>query len=63
MKKNRLYCGDNLEILATMEKESVDLIYIDPPFNSLSINFFSVSSVFSVAKNEIHSLCGQTFFC
>jgi DNA modification methylase len=34
MTKNRLYCGDNLEILATMEKESVDLIYIDPPFFS-----------------------------
>jgi DNA modification methylase len=27
MTKNRLYCGDNLEILATLEKESVDLIY------------------------------------
>jgi len=34
MTKNRLYSGDNLEILATMEKESVDLIYIDPPFFS-----------------------------
>jgi len=34
MTRNRLYCGDNLEILATMEKESVDLIYIDPPFFS-----------------------------
>lgn len=26
MTRNRLYCGDNLEILATMEKESVDLL-------------------------------------
>ncbi len=34
MKKNTLYCGDNLEILPTLEKESVDLIYIDPPFFS-----------------------------
>jgi DNA modification methylase len=34
MAKNVLYCGDNLEILATLEKESVDLIYIDPPFFS-----------------------------
>jgi len=34
MSKNRLYCDDNLEVLATMEKESVDLIYIDPPFFS-----------------------------
>ena len=33
-KKNLLYCGDNLEILATMKNESVDLIYIDPPFFS-----------------------------
>ena len=32
--RNKLICGDNLEILATMEKESVDLIYIDPPFFS-----------------------------
>jgi DNA modification methylase len=31
MDKNVLYCGDNLEILATIEKESVDLIYIAPP--------------------------------
>jgi len=26
MVRNRLYCGDNLAILATMEKESVDLM-------------------------------------
>jgi len=29
MTKNRLYCGDNLEILPTMVKESVYLIYLD----------------------------------
>ncbi|MCK4827036.1 hypothetical protein KA005_65485 [bacterium] len=34
MFKNKLICGDNLEILSTMESESVDLIYIDPPFFS-----------------------------
>ena len=26
--------GDNLDVLATMPDESVDLIYIDPPFNT-----------------------------
>jgi DNA modification methylase len=32
---NRLYYGDNLEVLRTKIKdESVDLCYIDPPFNS-----------------------------
>ena len=34
MEKNVLYCGDNLEVLPTMEAESVDLIYIDPLFKS-----------------------------
>jgi site-specific DNA-methyltransferase (adenine-specific) len=31
---NRIYCGDNLPILKSMESKSVDLIYIDPPFNT-----------------------------
>jgi DNA modification methylase len=31
---NRLILGDNLEILKTMAGESVDLIYLDPPFFS-----------------------------
>ncbi len=32
---NRLYYGDNLEILREhVDDESVDLIYLDPPFNS-----------------------------
>lgn len=32
--KDRLILGDNLEILKTLKDESVDLIYIDPPFFS-----------------------------
>ena len=32
--KNKLYFGDNLEILREFESESVDLIATDPPFNS-----------------------------
>ena len=31
-KTNKLICGDNLEELDKLPKESVDLIYIDPPF-------------------------------
>ena len=35
MQKNLVYYGDNLEILRQhIEDESVDLIYIDPPFNT-----------------------------
>ena len=33
--KNRtLWTGDNLDIMRGMNSESVDLIYLDPPFNS-----------------------------
>lgn len=35
MHMNKLYFGDNLDILrAEVADESVDLIYLDPPFNS-----------------------------
>ena len=35
MAKNQLFYGDNLDILRRyVEDESVDLIYLDPPFNS-----------------------------
>lgn len=35
MQTNVIYCGDNLEVLSKyIPEESVDLIYIDPPFNS-----------------------------
>jgi site-specific DNA-methyltransferase (adenine-specific) len=35
IKKNELYCGDNLVMLREhIPDESVDLIYLDPPFNS-----------------------------
>jgi site-specific DNA-methyltransferase (adenine-specific) len=32
---NRLYYGDNLDVLRRhIEDESIDLVYLDPPFNS-----------------------------
>ena len=34
MSTHTIYFGDNLAILRTLESESVDLIYIDPPFNT-----------------------------
>jgi len=35
METNVIYCGDNLEVMPKyIPDESVDLIYIDPPFNS-----------------------------
>lgn len=35
MWKNKLYYGDNLRVLrVSVDDESVDLVYLDPPFNS-----------------------------
>ena len=54
--KNRLYYGDNLEILRNREyfpDECVDLIYLDPPFNSnrnYNVLFKSVSGADSEAQ-------------
>jgi site-specific DNA-methyltransferase (adenine-specific) len=31
---NKIYFGDNLPILREMESESVNIVYIDPPFNT-----------------------------
>ena len=31
---NKIHCGDNLQIMQGMSNESVDLIYLDPPFFS-----------------------------
>ena len=32
--ENRIYFGDNLQILREFTSQSVDLVYLDPPFNS-----------------------------
>jgi len=34
MADNHLFYGDNLDVLSKLPSESVDLIYLDPPFNS-----------------------------
>ena len=34
LEPNRLYYGDNLQVLRTLPSRSIDLIYIDPPFFS-----------------------------
>jgi len=39
---NKLFYGDNLEILRRhIKDESVDLCYIDPPFNSYQLSVIS----------------------
>ena len=47
---NTLYTGDNLYILNGMNSESVDLIYLDPPFNSKRLYSGTKDSVASRAQ-------------
>ena len=34
LKTNVVYCADNLEVMKQLPSDSIDLIYIDPPFNT-----------------------------
>jgi len=55
--KNKLYYGDNLEVLRRYVKdESVDLVYLDPPFNSRQdYNVLFAEKDGSQSSYEIHA--------
>ena len=54
--KNRLFYGDCLDVLKnSIEDESIDLIYIDPPFNSkrnYNVLFESIDMTDTKAQKE-----------
>ena len=47
---NRIYFGDNLEILKSLKSGSIDLIYIDPPFNTGKTQ--KLTSIKTIKSNE-----------
>jgi DNA modification methylase len=50
--KNQLYYGDNLDVLRKhIKDESVDLVYLDPPFNS-NRNYSVIFNKHDVAEDE-----------
>ena len=55
--KNKLYYGDNLEVLQLYVKdESVDLVYLDPPFNSRQdYNVLFAEKDGSQSSSQIHA--------
>jgi len=55
--KNQLYYGDNLEVLRLHVKdESVDLVYLDPPFNSRQdYNVLFAEKDGSQSSSQIHA--------
>jgi 16S rRNA G966 N2-methylase RsmD len=73
---NTLYCGDNLKILRDYIKDdSVDLIYLDPPFNrncNYNVLFKNESGAQvesqitavedTASRSPIHSIHGRGIF-
>ena len=58
MKKNRLYYGDCLPIMREMRLSSVDLIYLDPPFNSnRSYNAIYKDSTNRELPDQVEAFC------
>ena len=55
--KNKLYYGDNLDVLRRYVKdETVDLIYLDPPFNSRQdYNVLFAEKDGSQSSSQIHA--------
>jgi site-specific DNA-methyltransferase (adenine-specific) len=54
--RNTLYYGDNLDVIPRIESESVDLIYLDPPFKSdrqYNVLFRTASGALATA--QIHA--------
>jgi site-specific DNA-methyltransferase (adenine-specific) len=55
--KNKLYYGDNLEVLQRyVPDQSVDLVYLDPPFNSRQdYNVLFAEKDGSQSSSQIHA--------
>jgi len=47
---NTIYFGDNLEVIKTIDDKSIDLIYIDPPFNTGKKR--KLTSIKTIQSNE-----------
>lgn len=55
---NQLLYGDNLEVMRRMKSESIDLIYLDPPFNSnRSYNFLYSQATGLSLPEEAEAFC------
>jgi len=54
---NKLYFGDNLDVLQEIGDQSVDLVYLDPPFNSQAL----YNVLFKSPKEDAESAQAQAF--
>lgn len=57
MDKNRLYYGDNLDVLRRyIDDKSVDLVYLDPPFTRRSTARRPITSCSALWRGSSHGL-------
>lgn len=58
---NKIYYGDNLPILSKMQSESIDLIYIDPPFNTGKIQKKTTIKTISDENGDRKGFQGKSY--
>lgn len=63
MVTGRVIEGDNLAVLATIDDASIDLIYVDPPFNTgrPQVRSASVSRRSTPGKGRVTGFAGQSY--
>lgn len=59
--KNKIYFGDNLAILENLPSNSVDLIYIDPPFNTGKVQSHTKIKTVKSDKGSRKGFQGNTY--
>ncbi len=58
---NTIYFGDNLKILRKLPSESIDLIYIDPPFNTKKVQRRTTIKTVRDKKGDRKGFKGQIY--
>lgn len=58
---NTIYFGDNLKILKKLPSESIDLIYIDPPFNTKKVQKRITIKTIQDKKGDRKGFKGNTY--
>ncbi|MDR2748588.1 MAG: site-specific DNA-methyltransferase [Bifidobacteriaceae bacterium] len=59
--KNKVFHGDNLAVLKSIPDESIDLIYVDPPFNTGVTQTRELKKMTKNANGSVKGFKGETY--
>ena len=62
LKYNNYYIGDNIDLLKSLENDSIDLIYFDPPYNT-GRNFYDFDDKFKSKQDYIDFMKDRIIEC